>query len=128
MSYWAGTAHPPTGASQDELEKHAKTKAHRVLAALWDLRWHKTATLLSVGGHRFGAAVLILRKSGWDIETETYKRADGRSDFRYKLNSHDPGPSEGSLVRIYADAHDVEQAAAGVLTSGMEHAAREALT
>jgi len=124
-TYWRGCTSVPKGADQATLERMASNKAQRLLALLWDCRWHRAGGLLKVAGHRFGAAVHILRQAGWEIETECVDVE--RNVWRYKLVSRKPMAPRMARVRLYIPWADAEAITHGILTDTVKAAAEEAV-
>lgn len=70
---------------------HNVTRRERVLSLLSDLGWHSYRALVTVGGLRYGARVLELRREGYQIEV----RALDVEGQEYRLTSLVKGAAQG---------------------------------
>jgi len=84
-----------------------KTARGRVLLMLSDLDWHSHLELCkpSVGGPRYPARVLELKRLGYRIESRALD--DGSTGNEYRLKSVEPSRPKGKRVRVYLDEADV---------------------
>lgn len=99
------------------------TKRDAVLKLLSDLQWHPHQQLAGVGGVRYGARVLELRRLGYRIEVMDTE-PQGRT---YRLHSMSRGTPQAKKVKIYLHEDDAAALAMGHATSRAVDAAREAL-
>lgn len=104
--------------STDYAEKY-ETARDRIYAVLVDLEWHSNSELVEVGGNRYGARLLELRRLGYDIEAEDLPD-HGR---RYRLRSIHPGTPQPKRGRVYLDEADL----VALLNGSMSLFARDAL-
>lgn len=72
---------------------------------LADMRWHSWRELKEVGGSRFGARLLELKREGYIIDRESIKGSRG---FRYKLRSLVPGEPQRKQVKALLPPSDVD--------------------
>ncbi len=94
----------------------------RVLDLLRDLQWHGFQELHEVGGVRYSARLLELRRLGYDIVTEGQKKLG----LRYRLVSPRPGARQGKRVKVFLREQDAITLLAVANRDGMTEA-REAL-
>lgn len=79
-----------------------RPQRERVLDLLRDLQWHDFSELHRVGGIRYSARLLELKRSGYRIADESY--VDGK---RYRLLSSEPdGIPPPKRVKVFLTAHD----------------------
>lgn len=76
------------------------TLADRFLAVLSDGEWHTGTELHQRTGHRFGDRVLILRKRGWDVESERLHGDGSVWRFRLKGRASKPYVTKGSRAEL----------------------------
>ena len=90
---------------------YGKKKAplrERVLELLSDLEWHSWRSLHQIGGVRYSARLLELKRLGYKIESvETGKLNDGDGK-KYRLISKDRGAPKGKKVKVFIEESDVE--------------------
>ena len=82
-----------------------KTQRQRVLEALSDLGWHSFKALVRVGGIRYSARILELKRLGYVIEDR--ETGDGSLGKEYRLTSLVPGAPQEKRVKVFLDAQDV---------------------
>lgn len=96
----------------------------RILQLLSDLRWHEFAELRRVGGVRYSARILELKRLGYEIEDEPLE-PQGK---RYRLCRRTPGRKRGKRVKAFLEEADARAAAEdGLLTDGARTAIADAL-
>lgn len=89
-----------------------KTARDRVRDLLWDLKWHHFNELGRVGGVRYGARLLELRRLGWEIETRDLE-PKGKE---YRMIRRENGKPQGKQVKVFLDEDDAAALLAGTLT------------
>jgi len=89
-----------------ELHKTARGRVHLVLD---DLKWHTNGELSkkSVGGIRYSARILELKRLGYQIEDQ-HLDADKKTGKRYRLLSREPGKPKPKKVKVYLEERDVQ--------------------
>ena len=80
-----------------------RTCRDRLLALLVDNEWHDWSECESVGGMRYSARILELRRLGHHIERQG-RKPDG---CKYRLTSK--GSPQPKRVRVYLDESDAEE-------------------
>lgn len=96
----------------------------RVLGLLSDLDWHTFSELHRVGGIRYGARLLELRRQGYRIEHRTH----GEDWKSYRLISLTPGVPMPKRVKVFLPYHDAKRLLdEGVVTAAARGAVREAV-
>jgi hypothetical protein len=88
--------------SVDFAEKY-QTARMRVFAVLSDLAWHDWRELEKVGGIRYGARLLELRRLGYLIET-----ADLEDGKRYRLKALERVAPQKKKVKVLLEEGDAE--------------------
>lgn len=93
--------------SIDHAELH-KTARGRVLLTLHDLKWHANHELSkkSVGGIRYSARLLELKRLGYDIEDRDIEGA--KAGKEYRLRSRVPGEGQAKRVKVFLEESDVD--------------------
>lgn len=86
---------------------YGKTKAparDRILHLLSNLGWHSWKELHAVGGVRYSARILELKRLGYEITSiDNNGQGEGR---QYKLASTVPGKPKGKKVKIFLEEED----------------------
>lgn len=77
-----------------------RTQREEVLRVLSDLDWHPYMDLAAVGGVRYSARLLELKRLGYEVETRTVL-GKGETGFDYKLKSLTPGIPQPKLVKVF---------------------------
>lgn len=77
-----------------------RPQRERVLEVLSDLQWHPYMDLAAVGGVRYSARLLELKRLGYEIETRTVL-GKGETGFDYRLVSKTPGTPQPKLVKVF---------------------------
>ena len=70
----------------------------KVLRLLWDLQWHDAKELEGVGGNRFGARLLELRRLGYQVINEQH--VEGKHGKRYRLKGRYPEKPQEKRVKV----------------------------
>ena len=70
----------------------------RMLRLLWDLQWHEAKELEGVGGNRFGARLLELKRLGYKVIDEQHQ--EGHHGKRYRLKDRYPGKPQEKRVKV----------------------------
>ena len=109
--------------SVDHAERH-RSQRDRVLDLLSDLSWHSFVELHRVGGIRYSARLLELKRLGYRIEDATDGDDDGK---RYRLISLTPGVPLPKRVKVFVPLHDAQRLLDGVVTKVAAAAVREAV-
>ncbi len=108
--------------------REKKTARGRVLFALRDLQWHSHLDLAkpSVGGPRFPARLLELRRLGYKMESRAIN-GDKRKGKMYRLLSLTAGAPQGKKVKVYLTERDAERLLIGHLSRQASRALKDAL-
>ena len=80
-----------------------KPKRKLLLALLWDCGWHRHGALRRVGGVRYSARLLELKRLGYQIEDEPLAGEPGK---RYRLTTRKLGEPLGKRVKVYLRERD----------------------
>jgi hypothetical protein len=95
-----------------------KPQRDKVLDALWDCKWHTFRELSQVGGIRYSARLLELKRLGYKIEDREMSivldKVDGKE---YRLTSRTPGAPQGKKVKVFLDERDANALLEGPLPS-----------
>lgn len=84
-----------------------KTQRGRVLKLLLDLEWHPYMDLAAVGGVRYSARLLELKRMGYEVETRTV-HGKGETGLDYRLKSSIPGVPQKKLVKVFLTEEQAE--------------------
>jgi hypothetical protein len=95
----------------------------RVFSLLSDLDWHPFTELHRVGGIRYSARLLELKRLGYRIEDEPY----GEDGKRYRLVSLEVGVPLPKRVKVFLTLHDARRLLDGVVTSPARTAVQKAV-
>jgi len=98
------------------------SKRQAILERLSDLQWHSWRELNAVGGVRYGARVLELKRQGHIIDT----KASPTGGRYYKLAPYVNPPSQ-KQVRVYLRPEDVEALITGIVSDDVVEACKMAL-
>lgn len=91
--------------SVDFAEKK-RTQRERVLDVLLDLQWHPYMDLNAVGGVRYSARLLELKRLGYEIEDRTVKDGGGKD---YRLKSPLPRKTpQAKMVKVFLKEEEAE--------------------
>jgi hypothetical protein len=101
-----------------------KTKRQRVLELLNDLQWHTHVELQVVGGVRYGARLLELKRLGYLIDDQSLE-PQGK---RYRLASTVRGVPQEKRVKVFLTKEDAQNLLEGVVTAEATLAVRDALS
>jgi hypothetical protein len=101
-----------------------KTKRQRVLELLSDLQWHTHVELQVVGGVRYGARLLELKRLGYAIEDQSLE-PQGK---RYRLASMVRGAPQEKRVKVFLSKEDAQMLLEDVVTTESHDAVRDALS
>lgn len=85
-----------------DFAKVKRPARERVRILLSDLRWHSYAELHTVGGIRYSARLLELKRLGYDIDTV----GDKEVGLRYRLISNTPGKPQEKRVKVFLTRAD----------------------
>src|SRR5215467_2495131 len=108
-------ARPPSlPLSDHDFAVQHRTQRDRVLDLLADLDWHHFGELHRVGGIRYSARLLELRRLGYQITTRELPHRTGRE---YRLVSREPLTPKLKRVKVFLSLDDARRLAAGDLTS-----------
>ena len=103
-----------------------ETARARVFHLLEDGEWHGWKELRRVGGVRYSARLLELRREGYAVESEPI--VDGEHGKRYRMPELRPGQPQGKRVKVFLEEGDVERMLdAGVITKPARNALHDAL-
>ena len=80
-----------------------KPKRERLRLLLWDCEWHLHGELRLVGGVRYSARLLELKRLGYQIEDEPLSGEPGK---RYRLKTRKLGEPRGKRVKVYLRERD----------------------
>jgi len=100
-----------------------KTKRQRVLELLNDLQWHTHVELQVVGGVRYGARLLELKRLGYLIDDQSLE-PQGK---RYRLASTMRGTPQAKRVKVFLTKEEAQLLLEGVTTLESRNAVRDAL-
>lgn len=101
-----------------------ETARGRVFKILLDCKWHHYEELKEVGGVRYSARLLELKRLGYEIEDRPLE-PQGK---QYRLVSPDPSVPQAKHVKVFLAESDVEKLLGrGVLTKAARHALTDAL-
>jgi hypothetical protein len=89
--------------STDHAHVH-ETKRDAVFRLLSDGRWHAHYEIASVGGVRYSARILELKRMGYTIEAQDGQIEQGRV---YRMPSLAIGPVQTKRVKVYLEERDV---------------------
>lgn len=108
----------------DHAARHVSQR-ERVYRLLSDLRWHSHAELAAVGGNRYTARVLELKRLGFVVESRHEQEgADGK---RYRLVSLTPGTAQAKRVKVLLDEDCALELLGGAISGRTREAVRTAL-
>jgi hypothetical protein len=91
-----------------------QTARDRVLIELQSLEWVSWKILRRIGGVRYSARLLELKRLGYKIEDNPDPSGDGK---RYRLIDPMPGRPQGKLVKLYLPEPDVDALLSDKVTS-----------
>ena len=100
--------------------KKKKPLRERLLDLLLDLKWHPNTELGNIGGNRYAARILELRRLGYEIETQGLRGDGGKM---YRLVSSTRGKTKPKRVKVYLEEADVASMVSGGGISQPAHAA-----
>lgn len=83
-----------------------KTHRGRILTKLLDLEWHPHYELADIGGNRYSARLLELKRLGYKIEREPIGEDD--TGFKYRLKSATPGTPKVKTVKVFLNENEAE--------------------
>lgn len=110
--------------SADHATRHVSQR-ERVFELLSDLEWHSHAELARVGGNRYSARVLELKRLGYLVESRHEKQdADGKCYRLLSLTATVPQPKR---VKIFLDEEDARYLLGGAISLKAKEAVKEAL-
>jgi hypothetical protein len=89
--------------STDHAHVH-ETKRAALFRLLSDGRWHAHYELAGVGGVRYSARLLELKRLGYGIDSTDVAGEQGK---RYRLASTEPGALRTKKVKVYLEEPDV---------------------
>jgi hypothetical protein len=101
-----------------------ETARDRCLATMLPLDWVSWRTLRWIGGVRYSARLLELKRLGYKIEDRPDPSGDGKN---YRLLDPLPSTPQGKLVKVYLPEDDAALLAEGVATANTTHIANKAL-
>lgn len=81
------------------------TKREALFALLRDGAWHAHYELARVGGVRYSARLLELKRLGYSIESEESATGQGKS---YRMPSTTAGTGQSKRVKVYLEESDVD--------------------
>lgn len=87
--------------STDYAEQFSTARG-RIFDLLSDLGWHSWSELKRVGGVRYSARLLELKRLGYQIQSDTWE--EGRT---YRLESLCKGEPKGKRVKVFLEESDV---------------------
>ena len=90
-----------------------KPQRDALLNTLSDLLWHPHYALARVGGVRYSARLLELKRLGYKIEDEDLDKIGGK---KYRLLSTTPSAPQGKKVKAYLEEGDAAALCRGILT------------
>jgi len=102
----------PLAAPVDFAVQH-RTQRDRIFDRLGDLDWHHFSELHHVGGIRYSARLLELKRLGYRIETRELPHRTGRE---YRLVSREPLTPKLKRVKVFLTLEDARRLCAGDLT------------
>jgi len=105
----------------DHAQAH-ETQRSRVFDLLSDLQWHTFAELARVGGIRYGARLLELKRLGFEFADREYR--DGKE---YRLVSLTQGFGQRKRVKVFLEPEDVRAMLGLSLTTAARAALADAL-
>ena len=91
-----------------------ETKRDAVLRLLSDLDWHAHYELAVVGGVRYSARILELKRLGYTIETRDTHSEEGKL---YRLPTLTIGRPQGKRVKVFLEESDVLLMIHGVISN-----------
>jgi hypothetical protein len=110
--------------SEDYANRFASAR-DRIFALLSDCQWHTRRELQAVGGIRYGARLLELKRMGYRIEAaDTGGDEHGRD---YRLLSTEPNEPQAKRVKALLEEQDVVSLLRGDITLTASAALRNAL-
>jgi len=93
-----------------------RTLRDALLELLLDLGWHDYKRLSQVGGLRYGARILELKRLGYKIESREIGRDLDKADGKeYRLMEAVPSVPQGKMVKVYLNPEDVVKILAGTV-------------
>lgn len=101
-----------------------ETKRDQVLSRLIDLEWHSWQALRGVGGVRYSARLLELKRIGYQIEDKEDSSGHGKA---YRLQSKTPTDPQQKRVKVFLDEADVIKMLDGSISPRAQSALRMAL-
>src|SRR5262245_6479133 len=102
------------------------TKRDRVLRLLSDLLWHSHQELAQVGGVRYGARILELKRLGYDIDSEE-NVTNWPQGKRYRLATLARGLPQTKQVKVFLNEDDAAALVGWQVTVAAQRAVQEAL-
>lgn len=103
-----------------------RTARGRVLFTLRDLKWHSHVELTKVGGQRFSARLLELRRLGYKMESRAIN-GDKVLGNEYRLLSLEIGDAQAKKVKVYLNEVDAERILGGRVTRSAASAIKSAI-
>lgn len=90
--------------------KEKKTLRDAVLTRLWDLEWHSFAEMAQVGGIRYGARILELKRLGYSIDSMEFPAGN-----HYRLLSRTQKSPKIKKVKVYLTEEEADWLSKGFL-------------
>lgn len=103
--------------------KEFATARDKIFDVLDDLDWHSWRALRAVGGVRYSARLLELRRLGYVIDDLPDPSGTGKV---YRLLSLTPDVPQGKQVKIFLPESDVKRLLEGIITGSTVRAVRDA--
>lgn len=102
-----------------------QTARGRLYHLMSDLQWHSWRELRDVGGVRYSARLLELKRQGYEVDSCSGNSArDGRS---YRLMSLTPGAPQAKRVKVFLEEQDVTNMLKGTVPTRAAKALKNAL-
>jgi hypothetical protein len=106
---------------------YAKThepKREQLRQLLWDLCWHTHNELREVGGVRYSARLLELKRLGYHIKSQSIKGDNGK---RYRLTSRTVCSPKEKKVKVYLTEDQAQSLCDGFLSPSVQGVIGDAL-
>jgi hypothetical protein len=101
-----------------------ETARDRILDLMSDCEWHRHKELWKVGGVRYTARLLELRRLGYEMES---RPSDDKHGKDYRLMSIERGQPQEKQVKVFLSESDAVALISGVITPTAEHSTLDAL-
>ena len=102
-----------------------KTARAKLLALMFDLRWHSWREMRPIAGVRYGARLLELKRQGY-LFASFDAQGEGNGKV-YQLLSRTPSTAQGKMVKVYLLEQDAELVCNGMFNERIRVVVSDAL-